>query len=124
MNQGRTVFAQLLEYAPHKQFQRCVERYDRHRRAPRFSYWDQFLAMAFAQVTFRESLRDIEACLRAAPGKLYWQAPVSWSSRDESTAVTPPRRGVVERRSAARRRGDVCRSALRRGGEVSRLDSR
>lgn len=83
MNQGRTVFAQLIEYAPHKQFQRCVEKYDHHRRAPRFSHWDQFLAMAFAQLTFRESLRDIEACLRAAPGRLYhmgFRAPVSRST--------------------------------------------
>jgi hypothetical protein len=71
MNRGRTVFAQLIEFAPHKEFQRCVERYDRHLRRPRFSYWDQFLAMAFAQFTYRESLRDIEACLGAASGKLY-----------------------------------------------------
>jgi hypothetical protein len=83
VNQGRTVFAQLIEFAPHKEFQRCVERYSRHQRTPRFSYWDQFLAMAFAQLTFRESLRDIEACLRAAPTKLYhmgFRAPVSRST--------------------------------------------
>jgi hypothetical protein len=83
VNQGRTVFAQLIDFAPHKEFQRCVEKYDRHQRTPRFSYWDQFLAMAFAQLTYRESLRDIEACLRAAPTKLYhmgFRAPVSRST--------------------------------------------
>lgn len=51
--------------------QRCLRKYERPQRVRRFSSWDQFLAMAFAQLTFRESLRDIEACLRAAPDKLY-----------------------------------------------------
>jgi hypothetical protein len=71
MNQGRTVFAQLIEYASHKEFQRCVRKYPSQRRPRRFSYWDQFLAMSFAQLTYRESLRDIEACLGAVPDKLY-----------------------------------------------------
>lgn len=71
MNAGRTVFSQLIEYAPSKEFQKCVARYrgDSHFRG--FSCWDQYLAMAFAQLTYRESLRDIEACLRAMSGKLY-----------------------------------------------------
>ena len=83
MNQGRTLFAQLIDFAPHKQFQRCVRKYESPRRTPRFSCWDQFLTMVFAQLTFRESLRDIEACLRAVPGKLYHlgiRAPVSRST--------------------------------------------
>jgi hypothetical protein len=71
MNQGRTVFAQLIQYASHKEFQRCVRKYPSQRRPRRFSYWDQFLAMSFAQLTYRESLRDIEACLGAVPDKLY-----------------------------------------------------
>ena len=71
MNQGRTVFAQLIEYASHKEFQGCVRKYPSKRRPRRFSYWDQFLAMSFAQLTYRESLRDIEACLGAVPDKLY-----------------------------------------------------
>ena len=71
MNDGRTVFAQLVEYASHVEFQKCVRRYHSPRRKPRFSCWDQFLAMAFAQLTYRESLRDIEACLGAVPDKLY-----------------------------------------------------
>jgi hypothetical protein len=71
MNEGRTVFAQLMEYASHVVFQTCVRRYHSPRRRPRFSCWDQFLAMGFAQLTYRESLRDIEACLGAVPDKLY-----------------------------------------------------
>lgn len=71
MNQGRTVFAQLLEHLSHKAFDKCVRRYRGNYRVRRFSCWDQFLAMAFAQLTFRESLRDIEACLGVIPGKLY-----------------------------------------------------
>jgi len=71
MNQGRTVFAQLIEHAPHKEFQKCVRKYQGQRRVRRFTCWDQFLCMAFAQLTYRESLRDIEACLGAVPEKLY-----------------------------------------------------
>jgi hypothetical protein len=71
MNQGRTVFAQVIQHAPHKAFQRCVERYPGVRRSRSFTCWDQFLCLVFAQLTFRESLRDIEACLGAVPEQLY-----------------------------------------------------
>jgi hypothetical protein len=71
MNSGRTVFAQLIEHLPHKEFQKCVARYGGDRYAKNFSCWDQYLAMAFAQLTYRESLRDIETCLGAVGGKLY-----------------------------------------------------
>lgn len=71
MNQGRTVFSQLLRLLPDREFRRCVTRYDGDRRERGFSCWDQYLAMAFAQLTYRESLRDIEACLRAMGDKLY-----------------------------------------------------
>jgi len=71
MNSGRTVFAQLIEHLPHKEFQKCVARYRGDRYAKNFSCWDQYLAMAFAQLTYRESLRDIETCLGAVGGKLY-----------------------------------------------------
>jgi IS4 transposase len=71
MNSGRTVFAQLIEHLPHKEFHKCVARYGGDRYAKNFSCWDQYLAMAFAQFTYRESLRDIEACLSAVGGKLY-----------------------------------------------------
>jgi hypothetical protein len=71
MNSGRTVFAQLLDHLPSYEFQKCVDRYrgDAHFRG--FSCLDQLLAMAFAQLTYRESLRDVEACLRSISGKLY-----------------------------------------------------
>ncbi len=71
MNSGRTVFSQLIAHLAHNEFQKCVARYygDRHHRS--LSCWDQYLAMAFAQLTYRESLRDIEACLRSMGGKLY-----------------------------------------------------
>jgi hypothetical protein len=71
MNFGRTVFAQLIEHLPHKEFQQCVARYRGDRYAKNFSCWDQYLAMAFAQFTYRESLRDIETCLGAVRAKLY-----------------------------------------------------
>ena len=71
MNLGRTVFSQITEHLPAYEFQKCVDRYrgDSHFRG--FSCLDQYLAMAFAQLTYRESLRDIEACLRSVGGKLY-----------------------------------------------------
>jgi Domain of unknown function (DUF4372)/Transposase DDE domain len=71
MSQGRSVFAQLMTHVPQTTFQRCVTRYGGDYKASRFSCWDQFLCMAFAQLTYRESLRDIEACLRAVQSKLY-----------------------------------------------------
>jgi hypothetical protein len=64
---GRTVFSQLMDFAPQHEFRRLVERHDADYRLRHFSCWDQFLCMSFAQLTYRESLRDIEACLRAAP---------------------------------------------------------
>ena len=71
MNFGRTVFSQLINFLPDREFRRCVSRYDGDRRLRSFSCWDQFLSMAFAQLTYRESLRDIEACLRSLGAKLY-----------------------------------------------------
>jgi Domain of unknown function (DUF4372)/Transposase DDE domain len=71
MNLGCTVFSQIMDHLPAYEFQKCVARYrgDSHLRG--FSCLDQYLAMAFAQLTYRESLRDIEACLRSVAGKLY-----------------------------------------------------
>lgn len=71
MNLGQTVFAQLMDHLPRYEFQKCVGRYHGEYQQKSFSCWDQFLAMAFAQFTYRESLRDIEACLRSMSGKLY-----------------------------------------------------
>src|SRR4030043_1960166 len=71
MHAGRTVFSQLLGFLPQKQFDRCVQRYHGNPRTKTFSCFDQCLCMAFAQITYRQSLRDIEACLRAMQPKLY-----------------------------------------------------
>jgi|SRR6516162_220986 len=71
MNSGRTVFAQLLDHLPSYEFQKCVTRYRGDYQQKTFSCWDQYLAMTFAQLTYRDSLRDIEACLRSMQGKLY-----------------------------------------------------
>lgn len=71
MNRGRTVFSQLTEYLPRRTFRRIDQRHGGNRRVRSFTCWDQFLVMAFAQLTFRESLRDIEACHRALGDKLY-----------------------------------------------------
>lgn len=71
MNVGRTIFSQLMDFVSRYEFDKCVKRYKGHYRTRRFSCWDQFLCLAFAQLTYRESLRDIEVCLRALGKKLY-----------------------------------------------------
>jgi len=71
MHTGRILFAQLLDFIPRHEFNRCVRRYRGNHRIRTFSCWDQFLCMAFAQLTGRESLRDIETCLRVLHPKLY-----------------------------------------------------
>jgi Domain of unknown function (DUF4372)/Transposase DDE domain len=71
MNSGRTIFAQLMDFLPLPDFRRCVQRYRGEYKVQSFSCWDQFLCLAFAQLTGRESLRDIEACLRSQGAKLY-----------------------------------------------------
>jgi len=71
MNAGKTIFSQLMDFVPTHQFNQCVDRYRGNRRVRRFTCWDQFLCMAFAQLTYRDSLRDIEICLRSVRHKLY-----------------------------------------------------
>ena len=71
MLEGHFVFTQLMEFLPRRQFTACVNRWRGDRRPRGFSCRDQFLCLAFAQLTFRESLRDIETCLRAIGPKLY-----------------------------------------------------
>ena len=83
MNSGKTIFAQLMDFMPCAyEFRRCVERYHGNYKVKNFSCWDQFLTLAFAQLTYRESLRDIEACLRATPQKLYHMGLRSLVSRN------------------------------------------
>jgi hypothetical protein len=71
MNQGQTVFAQVMQFLSHNEFRRCVQRFEGDRNTKRFTCWDQFVAMAFAQLSHRESLRDIEVCLATQRNKLY-----------------------------------------------------
>jgi hypothetical protein len=71
MNSGKTIFAQLMDFVPIYEFRKSVDRYNGNFKVISFSCWDQFLCMAFAQLTFRESLRDIQVCLRATQTKLY-----------------------------------------------------
>jgi len=71
MNTGRTVYAQIMEHLPLHEFHKCVDRYHGERKVKPFSCLDQFRCLAFAQLTFRESLRDIEARLHAAGPKVY-----------------------------------------------------
>ena len=71
MNKGKTVFSQVIDFLPIRKFRRCVERYKGNYRVRSFTCYDQLLCMAFAQLTYRESLRDIQCCLRAVRDKLY-----------------------------------------------------
>ena len=65
MNQGKSIFSQIMDFLPKHKFRQCVNRYSGNYRVRSFTCFDQFLCMAFAQLTYRESLRDIECCLRA-----------------------------------------------------------
>jgi len=82
MNIGRTVFAQLMNFLPLHEFRKCVQRYNGEYKVKSFTCLDQFYAMAFAQLTYRESLRDIEACLKAFRPKLYHMGFRSQVSRN------------------------------------------
>lgn len=87
MYSGRLIFSQVLDHLPSHTFRRCVTRYNGNHHVKKFSCVDQFRCMAFAQLTYRESLRDIEACLRAQKSKLYHmgiQARVSRSTLAEA----------------------------------------
>jgi len=71
MNTGRTILSQLLDFVPKYEFDKCVDKYNGNHRVKTFTCWEQFIVMAFAQLTGRESLRDIESCLEAVSKKLY-----------------------------------------------------
>lgn len=81
MNEGESIFSQLIGFVPGRDFRRCVARYHGDRYIKKLSCWEQFLAMAFAQLTYRESLRDIEACLGAVGPKLYHRGFTSTVAR-------------------------------------------
>lgn len=71
MNQGKTILAQLLSFISKYEFDKCVNRYNGNYKVTQFKCWEQFIVMSFAQLTYRESLRDIEACLESVKNKLY-----------------------------------------------------
>lgn len=71
MYSGKIVFAQVMEFLPIYEFQKCVQRYCGHYKVKRFSCLDQFFCLAFAQLTYRSSMRDVVTCLRATKNKLY-----------------------------------------------------
>lgn len=71
MNTGRTILSQILDFVSKYEFEKCVDKYNGNYRVKTFTCWEQFIVMAFAQLTGRESLRDIEACLEAVSTKLY-----------------------------------------------------
>lgn len=71
MYSGKTIFSQIIDHSPKRQFDYLVSKYKGNHRIRTFSCWDQYLCMSFAQLTYRDSLRDLEACLRAQPQKLY-----------------------------------------------------
>jgi hypothetical protein len=90
MNLGKFVFAQVMEHLPLHAFHRCVVRYSGEYKVKRFSCLDQYLCMAFAQLTYRESLRDIEACLRVQSSKLYhlgFRSPVARNTLANANAT-------------------------------------
>ena len=97
MNKGKSMFAQLMEFLPAYEFQKCVEKYRGKYKVKNFSCMDQFLTMAFAQLTYRESLRDTVICLDAAEEKLYHMGirrkQFSLSIRRPSTYVFLSSRG-------------------------------
>jgi hypothetical protein len=90
MHSGKAVFAQLMEWIHPEQFRRCVTRYHGNYKIRSFSCWDQFLAMSFAQVTYRESLEDIEVCLRSRRDQLYhlgFRSPVAHSTLADANST-------------------------------------
>ena len=90
MHLGQTVFSQVVEWVHHEQFRRCVARYQGNYKVSNFSCWEQFLAMSFAQMTFRESLADIEICLRSRGRQLYhlgFQSSIARSTLADANAT-------------------------------------
>ena len=96
MNQGQVVFAQIAQHLPLTTFRRCVAKYGGEHKVKSFYCLDQCRCMAFAQLTFRESLRDIEACLRAQITKLYRLIVFAQSAGLATRVVTCAGRSVIE----------------------------
>jgi len=91
MNQGKFIFAQIMDRVPWRRFQTCVDRYRGDHNVQTFNCSDYFRVMAFAQLTYRESLRDIVACLNAVPEKMYHMGIRSGISRNNLSNATKQR---------------------------------
>ena len=91
MNEGRTVFAQLLDFLPKYEFDKCVARYHGNFRIRKMPTYEQFLVLAFAQLTWRESLRDIETCLASFGPKLYHAGIRQPTARNTSAVANEKR---------------------------------
>jgi antitoxin (DNA-binding transcriptional repressor) of toxin-antitoxin stability system len=121
MYEGRTVFAQLMDHLPRHTFRRLVARYRGDLRVKNFTCWDQLLCMLFAQFTYRDSLRDIEACLGAAPEKLY-HLGFRTRSIARSTLADANERRVRPPREGGRRPCDRDRGMPAPGGAEGAVD--
>ena len=71
MNVGKAVLAQIMDFVSRYEFNKCIDKYNGNYKVKIFTWWEQFIVMSFAQLTYRESLRDIEACLQAISNKVY-----------------------------------------------------
>ena len=124
MPTGKLIFSQLTEWIHAEQFRRCVNRYDGNYKISNFPCWDQFLAMVFAQVTFRESLADIEVCLRSRSDQLYrmgFRSTVAHSTLADANSV---REAHLRRLSASNYRArtpSLCQRTARSGFGANRL---
>ena len=123
MHSGKLVFAQLMELLPLHTFRRCVAKYPSRYPTLTFSHLDQFLCMAFAQLTFRESLRDIETCLRAHSSKLYHLGIRGGVAQMVQEALEEPRApdAAGEHSDATRAPGDVVPGRRGKGVDVHGL---
>ena len=97
MFSGKLVFSQVIDHLPLHTFRQCVKRYRGNHKVKEFTCLDQFLCMAFAQLTYRESLRDIEACLRAQGHKLYHMGIRSQVGVCQTNCVSATSVGQVQR---------------------------
>jgi hypothetical protein len=110
MNTGRSVFAQLLAGIDRTEFERCAQKHPMPRRPRAFSAYDHFASMVFAQLTYRQSLRDIDACLNARPDRLYHagirgrvsRCNLAYGNQHRSWKVFAAAAEVLMRRSATR----------------------
>ena len=126
MLEGQFVFSQLMDFLPRREFSACVAKYRGDRRSRGFSCRDQFLCMGFAQLTYRESLRDVETCLRALGPKLYhvgFRGKVSRSTLADANAAHDWRIYAEFAQVLIRRARKLYRLVTRSGGRLRVADA-